>query len=51
MHGGAGPPLLAQDQVEATAYFWRYFLVQPAPLPETLIGNDLVAAELRTFFR
>jgi haloacetate dehalogenase len=25
----------------ATAYFWWYFLVQPAPLPETLIGNSV----------
>jgi haloacetate dehalogenase len=23
----------------ATAYFWWFFLIQPAPLPETLIGN------------
>jgi haloacetate dehalogenase len=25
----------------ATAYFWWYFLIQPAPLPETLIGNNV----------
>jgi haloacetate dehalogenase len=25
----------------ATAYFWWYFLVQPAPLPETMIGNSV----------
>lgn len=25
----------------ATAYFWWYFLIQPAPLPETLIGNSV----------
>ncbi|HYS26148.1 MAG TPA: alpha/beta fold hydrolase [Vicinamibacterales bacterium] len=50
-HAGYSKRAMAQDQVEATAYFWWYFLVQPAPLPETLIGNDLVAAELRTFFR
>jgi len=25
----------------AAAYFWWYFLIQPAPLPETLIGNSV----------
>ena len=25
----------------ATAYFWWYFLIQPEPLPETLIGNSV----------
>lgn len=25
----------------ATAYFWWYLLIQPAPLPETLIGNSV----------
>jgi haloacetate dehalogenase len=25
----------------ATAYFWWYFLIQSAPLPETLIGNSV----------
>jgi len=25
----------------ATAYFWWYFLIQPAPLPETLIGDNV----------
>jgi haloacetate dehalogenase len=25
----------------AEAYFWWYFLIQPAPLPETLIGNSV----------
>jgi len=25
----------------ATVYFWWYFLIQPAPLPETLIGNNV----------
>jgi haloacetate dehalogenase len=25
----------------ATAYFWWYFLIQPAPLPETLIGSNV----------
>ena len=25
----------------ATAYFWWFFLIQPAPLPETLIGNSV----------
>ena len=25
----------------ATAYFWWYFLIQPAPLPETMIGNSV----------
>lgn len=25
----------------ATSYFWWYFLIQPAPLPETLIGNSV----------
>jgi haloacetate dehalogenase len=25
----------------ASAYFWWYFLIQPAPLPETLIGNSV----------
>jgi haloacetate dehalogenase len=30
----------ASDQVFATAYFHWYFLIQPAPFPETLIGAD-----------
>jgi haloacetate dehalogenase len=25
----------------ATAYFWWFFLIQPAPLPETFIGNNV----------
>ncbi len=25
----------------ATAYFWWFFLIQAAPLPETLIGNSV----------
>ncbi len=25
----------------ATRYMWWFFLIQPAPLPETLIGNNL----------
>ena len=25
----------------ATVYFWWYFLIQPEPLPETLIGNSV----------
>ena len=25
----------------ATAYFWWFFLIQPAPLPETIIGNSV----------
>jgi haloacetate dehalogenase len=25
----------------ATAYFWWFLLIQPAPLPETLIGNSV----------
>jgi len=25
----------------ATAYFWWFFLIQPAPLPETMIGNSV----------
>jgi len=25
----------------ATAYFWWYFLIQPAPLPETMIANSV----------
>jgi haloacetate dehalogenase len=25
----------------ATAYFWWYFLIQPAPLPETMIGGNV----------
>jgi haloacetate dehalogenase len=25
----------------ATVYFWWYFLIQPAPLPETMIGNSV----------
>jgi haloacetate dehalogenase len=25
----------------ATAYYWWFFLIQPAPLPETLIGNSV----------
>ena len=25
----------------ASAYFWWFFLIQPAPLPETLIGNSV----------
>ena len=25
----------------AATYFWWYFLIQPAPLPETLIGNSV----------
>jgi len=28
------------DQDFATRYFWWFFLIQPAPLPETLIGRD-----------
>jgi haloacetate dehalogenase len=30
----------ASDQVFATAYFHWYFLIQPAPFPETLIGAN-----------
>ncbi len=30
----------ASDQTFATAYFHWYFLIQPAPFPETLIGAD-----------
>ena len=47
MHGGAGPPLLLLHGYPQTHVMWH----KVAPLPETLIGNDLVAAELRTFFR
>ena len=25
----------------ATAYFWWFFLIQPSPLPETMIGNSV----------
>ena len=52
VHGGSGPPLLLlhgypqthvmfRDSTRefATVYFWWYFLIQPASLPETLIGN------------
>jgi haloacetate dehalogenase len=28
------------DKAFATAYFWWFFLIQPAPLPETLIAAD-----------
>ncbi|GJD99023.1 alpha/beta fold hydrolase [Methylobacterium isbiliense] len=28
------------DKAFATAYFWWFFLIQPAPLPERLIGAD-----------
>ncbi|MDE2515911.1 MAG: alpha/beta hydrolase [Rhodospirillales bacterium] len=28
------------DQALATRYFWWFFLIQPEPLPETLIGGD-----------
>lgn len=28
------------DKVFATRYFWWFFLIQPAPLPERLIGAD-----------
>ncbi|MFZ4835338.1 alpha/beta fold hydrolase [Rouxiella sp. Mn2063] len=28
------------DQAFATRYFWWFFLIQPAPLPETMIGHD-----------
>lgn len=28
------------DKTFATRYFWWFFLIQPAPLPETLIGHD-----------
>jgi haloacetate dehalogenase len=28
------------DREFATRYFWWFFLIQPAPLPERLIGND-----------
>lgn len=28
------------DKVFATRYFWWFFLIQPAPLPETMIGAD-----------
>jgi haloacetate dehalogenase len=31
----------ASTQVFATAYFHWYFLIQPAPFPETLIGNSV----------
>jgi haloacetate dehalogenase len=30
----------ASDQIFATAYFHWFFLIQPAPFPETLIGAD-----------
>lgn len=29
------------DKTFATKYMWWFFLIQPAPLPETLIGNNL----------
>jgi len=45
--GGSGPPLLLLHGYPQTHVMWH----KVAPLPETLIGNDLVAAELRTFFR
>lgn len=28
------------DKTFATRYFWWFFLIQPAPLPEKMIGND-----------
>ncbi|QKJ88086.1 Alpha/beta hydrolase [Paramixta manurensis] len=28
------------DQAFATRYFWWFFLIQPSPLPETMIGHD-----------
>jgi haloacetate dehalogenase len=28
------------DKAFATAYFWWFFLIQPAPLPERMIGAD-----------
>lgn len=28
------------NQAFATRYFWWFFLIQPTPLPETLIGHD-----------
>lgn len=28
------------NQAFATRYFWWFFLIQPAPLPETMIGHD-----------
>lgn len=28
------------DKQFATRYFWWFFLIQPAPLPETMIGHD-----------
>jgi len=28
------------DKEFATRYFWWFFLIQPAPLPEKMIGND-----------
>ena len=28
------------DKAFATRYFWWFFLIQPAPLPERMIGND-----------
>ena len=28
------------DKAFATRYFWWFFLIQPSPLPETLIGNN-----------
>jgi len=28
------------DKVFATRYFWWFFLIQPAPLPEKMIGAD-----------
>ena len=28
------------DRVFATKYFWWFFLIQPAPLPERMIGAD-----------
>lgn len=28
------------DKAFATRYFWWFFLIQPAPLPETMIGAD-----------
>ncbi len=28
------------DKAFATRYFWWFFLIQPAPLPEKMIGND-----------
>lgn len=28
------------DKTFATRYFWWFFLIQPSPLPETMIGHD-----------